>query len=167
MKAYFVVALGLQLVTVAPQNVEVIPLIDQSDPVQITDARFEIGDNGQPVLMVRLVNQTETVIATRNVWFDAQRFFTPVEMRRNGDQILFNCGRMGRGEVGDGRSGLAPGDEVSVRLEIPPDCRLDHAHEHFYVHVVRITLDGNYSAAVWAREPAAMAVLFKAARPHP
>lgn len=167
MKTLVMVAVAAQLITVSPQNVQVIPLNEESDPVQISDARFELNENGAPVVLLTLANKTESAFAARDIWLTTQRFFTPAEMRRNGDHILFSCGIMRTGDADAAGQGLAPGGELPVKIELPPDCRLDHAHEHFYAEVSQISIGGRYGAAVWAREPAKMAELFKAARPHP
>ena len=166
MKAMLAVALAAQVITVSPQNVHVIPLNDPSDPIHITDARFEIVDQGGAVLTVKLLNRMESAVTTRNIWLDAQRFFTPAEMRQNGDRILFSCGRMGSADPRDVQR-IESGAEVRVSIPIPEDCRLDHAHEHFYVQVQRITTGGNFSNVVWQREAANMALLLKAQMPHP
>jgi hypothetical protein len=166
MKTLVTVAVAAQLITVSPQNVQVIPLNDPSDPVYITDARFEIVDQAGAVLRVKLLNRMDTAVTTNNIWLDAERFFTPAEMQRNGDRILFSCGHM---TVADRRhvQRIESGAEVRVSMQIPEDCHLDHAHEHFYVQVQQITTGGRFGNAVWQREPAEMARLFKLARPHP
>jgi hypothetical protein len=54
MKTLVTVAVAAQLITLSPQNVQVIPLNDPSDPIQITDARFEIVDQAGAVLTVNM-----------------------------------------------------------------------------------------------------------------
>ena len=166
MKTLVTVVVAAQLITVSPQNVQVVPLNDPSDPIHITDARFEIVDQAGAVLTVKLLNRMESAVTTSNIWLDAQRFFTPAEMRRNGDRIIFRCGRMGVADRRDAQQ-IESGAEVRVSIQIPEDCRLDHAHEHFYVQVQRITTGGRFSNVLWQREAGNMAWLLKAVLPHP
>lgn len=152
------VVLGTQLVSVAPQNVQIVPLNDESDPVQVSRGQLAVTDAGAPILMLTLTNRTRETVNTANVWVNFQRFYTWDEMRRNRNNLLFDCGFMGvvsassPEDVRARPQDVYPGAETTVMLSIPPGCRLDQAHQHFYAYVERITTGGRYSYLVWQRE---------------
>jgi len=153
------VVLGTQLVSLAPQNVQIIPLNNETDPVQVTRGQFDVTDVGVPILTLTLTNRTRVTVNTGDVWVSFSRFFTRDEMRQNGNNVSLDCGVIGHvtsespADVRKRPEDVAPGAETTVMLPIPPDCRLDHAHEHFFAYVAQInTGRGNSLVAVWQRE---------------
>ena len=167
MKTLLAVALGAQVITASLQNLLVIPLSNESDPLHITGARVESGADAALVLTLRLVNKTKILLNTDNVWLFAARFFTPQEMRRNGDRIIWSCAYLGAVGTDSRGQDIHPGAEVFVTIPISPECRLDHVHDHFFVHVQQITVGGRFGDAVWERPPGDAAALLKALQPHP
>jgi hypothetical protein len=152
-------ALAAQLVSVAPRNVQIIPLNNETDPVQVTRGQFDVTDAGVPILTLTLTNRTRVTVNTGDVWVSFARFFTRDEMRQNGNNIAWDCAVLGNASPGspaDVRTrphAVDPGAQTTVMLPIPPNCRLDHAHEHFFAYVYRITTGrGNSVVDVWQRE---------------
>ena len=152
-------ALAAQLVCVAPQNVQIIPLNDETDPVQVMRGQFDVTDAGAPILTLTLTSRMRETVNTRDIWVSFARFYTRDEMRRNGNNIAYDCSVIGHvtsespADVRTRPQDIEPGAETTVMLPIPPGCRLDHAHEHFFAYVERInTGRGNSIVAVWQRQ---------------
>lgn len=99
-----------------------------------------------------IVNRTKTVLSTGDVWLSSERFFTREEMRQNGDRIALDCGFIGSAVLRDRSRDIQPGAQAAVAIPIPQPCRLDHAHEHFFVYVERITTGGRFDNVIWKRE---------------
>jgi hypothetical protein len=159
------IALAAQLMTATPQNVQVIPVNNETDPVQLGRTQYDASDPAAPVVILTIVNRTQTVLSTGEIWIVFERFFTRQEMRQNGDGIAWSCGSHSNAAVRNRSQDIQPGTEASVVLPIPQPCRLDHAHEHFFVYVERITTGGRFDHVIWKRELGdALRVLL--AKPH-
>lgn len=153
------VVLATQLVSVAPQNVQIIPLNDETDPVQVIQGQLDVSDPLAPAIRLTLVNKTKTVVQTGDVWVNTERFFTRDEMRKNGNNIALDCGfmtsvdeRAARADAGERAHDIPPGDAVVVTIPIPLPCPLNHPHEHFFAYVQQISTSGRYGNVVWQRE---------------
>ena len=144
----------------------VIPLVDQADPILITNARLEFEDDIRPVLVVSLENQTGGVINTNEIWLNTLRFYTNAEMARAGERKLWDCG-LGTFATSAKESRLVPPrDRVELRVPFAPsNCQHNRDHEHFSIEVSRI--GRRFSEPTWKRAPGETARLLTAAMPHP
>ncbi len=147
-------------------QVAVLPLVDADDPVRLSDAAFDNADPSRPAITVTLANTTPLALSTSQIWLSVSRFFTPAEVRRNGDRIVSSCGIMARANNDEAAQVIPPGARVQVKLGLRQTCVLDPRHEHFFVFVERITADQRFQDATWKRDPADFGRLLQAAMPH-
>jgi hypothetical protein len=135
-------------------NVIVFPLSDPSDPVVIANAEFKADDPSRLAMVLTLQNNMALSVATDRIWIMRARFFTPDEMKRRGNNTLYNCATSSRASFDEPTKLLLPGTQVLVTLMIPATCELDLAHEHFFVEVSRITAEArSLEPIIWMREP--------------
>jgi hypothetical protein len=157
-----VVAASMQLAASGPQESVVFVLSDPTDPVKVMKAAVQTIADGQRAIRVEIFNATDRSLSTSDVWVDFSRFYTPTEMRRNGN-VLFDCGIITAARA---PGPLMPGAVVEATIRLP-ECRPHEGHEHFYLTVTRLSRQQRFGWDVWHREPADFTRLFKAARPHP
>jgi hypothetical protein len=150
--------------TAAHAQVGVVPLVDESDPIRLSDATFDGTDPERRAITVRLENKTAQPISTDRIWLSFVRFYTPDETQRNG--TIWNCGLSARANHDQPSEAveLLPGASLRVRMPLAPGCVLDPQHEHFSAAVSRITTARNSAMTEWKREPADFSRLLQAAR---
>lgn len=147
-------------------TVTVLPLFEPDDPVRLSGGAFDSEDPSHPAITVTLENTTSLALSTSRVWLSVSRFFTPAEVRRNGDRIVSSCGIMARANNDEAAQVIPPGTKVQVKLGLGQTCVLDPQHEHFFVFVERITAGQRFADATWKRDPADFGRLLQAAMPH-
>lgn len=159
--AGFVVLLSIGL----RADTMLIPLVDRSDPVVITNSKVEFEDHLRPVMFLELENTTAFPIETGDVWLMSARFFTRTEVARAADSKVWDCGE-GSTAAHDERSiSIPPKSRVVIRHALTTSCSHTREHEHFFVHITRI--GHRFSEPIWARPPQEFAQLLAAAQPHP
>jgi hypothetical protein len=127
-----------------------IPLVDPADPVRIVAAAIDVTDPAQPAMVVQLENTMAAPIGTRDIWFEAHRFFTRSEVERAGDHKISDCGLMAAfGAEPKTAPVIAARGKLTMRVQLPECRRRDH--EHFYVMVER--LGHRFSEPFWTRDP--------------
>ena len=148
-----------------PVDSELIPLVDASDPLLITNVAVEAHDTGAYLAIVELANQTAMPIDIRDLWLSMARFYTSGERNAAGNRVMWDCARLGH--VGAPQSEMVlPGGRVITRTPLGSSCRHFPEHEHFFVMVDR--LQGvNSREPSWKRESIAFSRLLAAAQPHP
>ena len=143
---------------------QLIPLVDPSDPILITNSILEFEDTGRSVMTLELENRAAVPVSTGEIWLDRARFFTKAEALAAGNRRVWDCGTSSSA-AGEGRSaGIAPGRRMVVRLDLVKSCDYHRDHEHFFVGVTRI---GKFAEPDWKREPEEFSRLLHAAQPHP
>ena len=144
---------------------QLIPLVDSSDPLLITNVAVESHDTGAYVAIVELANQTASPIDVRDVLLSMARFYTAGERTAAGNRVMWDCARVGH--VGAPHSEIiVPGGRVITRTPLGESCKHEPGHEHFFVITER--LQGlNSPEPYWKREPEEFSRLLRAAQPHP
>jgi hypothetical protein len=154
-----IVAAGLRVDT------QVIALVDPADPVLITNATLEFEDGVRPMVTLELENNTASAIETRDVWLARSRFFTKAEAAQS--RKIWDCSLMS--SASEPSKVIPAGQRAVVRVWLTKSCELTREHEHFFVHVTRVT-NGNGAGplqTVWTRDSGEFARLLTAAQPHP
>jgi len=146
-------------------NSQLIPLVELSDPVLITSAALEEGV--PPMMTLELENETAFPIETRNVWLNRARFYTQTEFTES--RKAWDCSMTSAASLDQPSAVIPPGQRVTVRVVLTKSCDYTPAHEHFFVHVTRITrvVEGAPLESVWKRESKDFARLLTTAQPHP
>lgn len=143
----------------------VFPLVADDDSIRVVDANLGNAADGGRVITVTLENLTTRNVSTEDVWFAFGRFFTPSEMRRNGDRIAYECG--GTRRAAPPAVLLAPGNRRQVTLPLSdPRCLEVSDHEHFFVTVDRLRESASFSRTTWKRDPRQFADLLRSIQPH-
>ena len=144
---------------------QLIPLVDPSDPLLITNSRIEFVDDVRPVVVVELENQTALPIGVEAVQLNITRFYTKSEAEQRGRQI-WDCGRVGHVDYELKDKIIAPHAREVVTVALEDSCQHNRAHEHFFVTLAR--LQGFHSREpAWLRDPKDLARMLAAAQPHP
>ena len=142
----------------------VIPLVDSSDPVRITNAKLEFEDDIRPIMFVELENETDQAISTGHVWLNSVRFYTKTEVARAADRKIWDCGLMSTAADDNQAQPIYPGARVIVRIA-RGQCDHNRDHEHLSIEVARI--GSRFSEPVWKRSAGDSSRLLGAAMPHP
>jgi hypothetical protein len=146
---------------------QIIPLVDPSDPLLITNAKIEFVDDERPVAVVEVENQTAAAIDVDAVQLNITRFYTRSEAEQRGRQV-WDCGRVGHvdHQPGDPHQVIAAHARQVVTVSLEGLCQHNREHEHFFVTLAR--LQGFHAREpAWVREPAELVRLLAAAQPHP
>ena len=151
--------------TAAHAQVAVVPLVDEADPIKLSDARFDAMDPERPAITVRLENTTTQPFSTDRIWLSFVRFYTPDETRRNGDGAIWNCGLSARANHDQPKEAvpLPPGASLLVTVSLGPGCVLNPQHEHFSASVSHISAGRRFGDFNWKREAADLSRLLQAA----
>ena len=160
------VAVFVFALTIVPRaDSQLIPLVDASDPLLITNVAIESHDTGAYFAIVELTNQTTTPIDVQNVHLNMARFYTRGERDAAGNRMMWDCGRVGH--VGAPHTEMiVPGGRVITRTPLGSSCQHRPEHEHFFVIVER--LQGiNSPEPLWKRDSNDFVRLLAAAQPHP
>ena len=144
---------------------QLIPLVDASDPLIITNVAIESHDTGAYFAIVELANQTTMPINVQDVWLDMARFYTAGERVAAGNRMMWDCGRVGHVDAPHSEM-IVPGGRVITRTALGSSCAHRPEHEHFFVTLER--LQGvNSREPSWKREASEFSRLLAAAQPHP
>jgi hypothetical protein len=144
---------------------QLIPLVDPSDPLLITNSKIEFVDDVRPVVVVELENRTGLPIGMEAVQLNITRFYTKSEAAQRGRQV-WDCGRVGHVDYELKDKIIAPHAREIVTVALKDSCQHNREHEHFFVTLAR--LQGFHSREpAWVRDPKDLARMLAAAQPHP
>lgn len=163
MRRFLVAGFVIALVMSPRADSQLIPLVDPSDPIVITNSMLEFVDDVRPVMTLELDNRTAAPVETRDIWVNRARFFTKAEAAA--DRKVWDCGLMSSAADDEKSTSIAPGQRVIVRLSLTQSCDYHRDHEHFFVEVTRIA--HRFSEPSWKREASEFSRLLAAAQPHP
>ena len=146
-------------------QIRVLPLVDEGDPIVLSDAAFDATDPERPAITVRLENTTKETFSADQIWLSFVRFYTPEETRRNGDQKIWDCGLQARANHDQPKQTplLHPGGSLEVRMSLGQGCVLNPQHEHFSATVSHIAAGRRFGDFVWLREVGDLSRLLQAA----
>lgn len=135
-------------------QIAVLPLVDEADPIKLSDAAFDASDPERPAITVRLENTSQIPFSTDRIWLSFLRFYTPDETRQNNDRKIWDCGLMARANHDQPKQAveLLPGASLQVRMSLVAGCVLNPQHEHFSAEVSHISAGPRFRDFVWKRE---------------
>ena len=142
---------------------QLIPLVDPSDPVRITNSMLEFEDDVRPVMTLELENETAFPIQTSDIWLNRARFFTKTESAA--DRKVWDCTLFSSAAHDEPSKVIPPLQRAVIRVSLTTSCDYKRDHEHFFVHVSLI--GHRVSEPQWKRDPGEFVRLLSAAMPHP
>jgi hypothetical protein len=167
-RTLFVGIVALTATVTSSADSHLVPLIDASDPLLITNAAIVYEEDVHPVAMVEFENQTGRPIDLCDMWVHVARFYTKAESLARqtapGRITVWDCASIGH--VDTPRHLLIQPHARGTARVVIHDCQANRTHEHFFVSVERLT-SGDAAHPLWKREPGEFSRLLSAAQPHP
>lgn len=151
--------------TAAHAQVAVVPLVDEADPIKLSDARFDATDPERQAITLRLENTSGLTFSTDRIWLSFLRFYTPDEMRQNKYGKIWDCGLMAPANHDQPKQALEllSGASIQIRMTLGAGCVLNPQHEHFSAGVSHISAGPRFTDFIWKREAADLSRLLQAA----
>jgi hypothetical protein len=140
--------------TSAHAQIVVLPLVDEADPIKLSDAAFDGTDPERPAITLRLENMSALAFSTDRIWLSFQQVYTPEEVSRRKEKSIWGCGLVARANHDQPKRALEllPGASLDVRIPLGQDCTLNPQHEHFWASVSRIATTRRSLDSAWKRE---------------